>query len=78
MLKHNLSDYSINNLRFDQYEAHFHILYVHGAWDGVTQELEEMDDFKTYFDSTYTVITTTFTFMMTQQQHALLLEGWHN
>ena len=42
---------------------------VHGAWDGVTQELEEMDDSKTYFDSTNTVITTTLqlriTFMMT-------------
>ena len=38
--------------------------YVHGAWDGVTQELEEMDDFKTYFDSTYTVITTTLELLL--------------
>ena len=52
MLERNFSDYSI---KFDQYQAHFHILYVHGAWDGVAQVLEVIDDFKTCFDSTYTV-----------------------
>ena len=38
---------------FDHYQAHFHYILC-GTWDGVTQELEKMDnldDFKTYLRS---------------------------
>ena len=59
MLKHNLSDYSIKQeglinikLTFTLYMCMEYGMVLHKSCQ------KEMDDFKTYFDSTYTVITT--------------------
>ena len=34
---------------FDLYQSHFYILCV-VTWDGVTAEMDNLNDFKTYFD----------------------------
>ena len=70
-----MSDYTINRKVLITTKLIFmHILYVHGAWDGVTQEeLENMDDFKTYFDSTYTVFTTTLELLLSMRTHTTTL-----